>query len=185
MISLLYSTVILCLAACAGECLTGLLTSSNNISCFYKVLKFSVFYAPPPGSLPAPSRIFMSARVGSSAVLPCDWRNVSTQSPHVLWRTISDTVFERRGEELCQGEGYEDRVDVPEDHLLKGDCSLELKNVRPADEGIYESFLVVREMKRSLNSKSLLVQSVELSVESKEIKLQSESTVNHLCLHGI
>ncbi|KAL7868537.1 hypothetical protein SRHO_G00099210 [Serrasalmus rhombeus] len=132
--SLLYTTVILCIAACAG-------------------------------SLPAPSRIFMSARVGSSAVLPCDWRNVSTQSPHVEWRTISETVFERRGGELYQGEGYEGRVDVPEDHLLKGDCSLELKNVRPEDEGVYESFLLVRRTKRSLRSKRVFLQSVELSVD--------------------
>ncbi|KAL7868520.1 hypothetical protein SRHO_G00099040 [Serrasalmus rhombeus] len=117
------------------------------------------------GSLSAHTRKFISARVGSSVVLPCDWRNVSSQSPHVEWRTYAETVFERRGEELYQGEGYEDRVDVPEDHLLKGDCSLELKNVRPEDEGVYESFLLVRRTKRSLRSKRVFLQSVELSVD--------------------
>ena len=106
----------------------------------------------------------MSARVGSSAVLPCDWRSVSTQSPHVEWRTISETVFERMGVELYQGEGYEDRVDVPEDHLLKGNCSLVLKNVRPEDAGVYESFLSVKE---GVHSKWVFLQSVELSVDGK------------------
>ncbi|KAL7858734.1 hypothetical protein AOLI_G00188360 [Acnodon oligacanthus] len=105
------------------------------------------------GSLSADTQIFISARVGSSAVLPCDCRNVSTQSPHVEWRTISETVFERRGGQLYQGEGYEDRVDVPEDHLLKGDSSLELKNVRPEDEGIYESHLLVKRTKGAAASK--------------------------------
>ncbi|KAL7858732.1 hypothetical protein AOLI_G00188340 [Acnodon oligacanthus] len=166
MISLFYTIVIFCHAACAGEYLTKLHTSSNNINRFYKLLEFSVFNTPlPPGSLPAPAHIFISARVGSSAVLPCDWRNVSTQSPHVEWRTISETVFERRGEELYQGEGYEGRVDVPEDHLLKGDCSLELKNIRPEDAGVYESFLLVRRTKRSLRYKSVFLQNVELTVD--------------------
>ncbi|XP_036420001.1 versican core protein-like [Colossoma macropomum] len=132
------------------------------------------------GSVAAQSTVFMSATVGSSAVLPCDWRSKATtesasQSLHVLWVTFAVTVFERRGGELYQGEGYEDCVDVPEDHLLKGDCSLELKNVRPEDEGVYESFLVVREMKGALSSKRVLVQSVELSVEDVPEESHSES----------
>ncbi|KAL7868526.1 hypothetical protein SRHO_G00099100 [Serrasalmus rhombeus] len=119
------------------------------------------------GSLSADLQIFISARVGSSAVLPCDWRNVSTQSPHIEWRTYAETVFERRGGDLYQGKGYEDRVDVPEDHLLKGDCSLLLKNVRPDDEGIYESHLLVRQTKGAVDSKWVFLQSVELSVDGK------------------
>ncbi|KAI4874127.1 hypothetical protein NFI96_001937 [Prochilodus magdalenae] len=118
-------------------------------------------------SLSADSRIFMSARVGSSAVLPCQWRNVSSSHPHVEWRTISETVFERQGEELYQGEGYKDRVDVPEDKLLKGNCSLVLKNIRPGDAGIYESYLLVRRAKRGLRSRRVLIQSVELSVDGE------------------
>ncbi|KAL7858731.1 hypothetical protein AOLI_G00188330 [Acnodon oligacanthus] len=126
------------------------------------------------GSLYAQTRIFISARVGSSAVLPCDWRNVSTQSPHVEWRTYAETVFERRGEALYQGEGYEDRVDVPEDHLLKGDCSLELKNVIPEDAGVYESFLLVKRKKRSLRTKRVFLQTVELSVDETPEESVSE-----------
>uniref|UniRef100_A0AAR2J0B1 Immunoglobulin V-set domain-containing protein n=1 Tax=Pygocentrus nattereri TaxID=42514 RepID=A0AAR2J0B1_PYGNA len=123
----------------------------------------------------AQSRTSISVTVGSTAVLPCDWRNStqsSSQSPHVEWCTFAGTVFERRGGEVYQGEGYEDRVDVPEDHLLKGDCSLELKDVRPEDAGFYESYLLVRRTK-TLISKRVFLQSVELSVEGKEIKLQT------------
>uniref|UniRef100_A0A3B4ENG5 Immunoglobulin V-set domain-containing protein n=1 Tax=Pygocentrus nattereri TaxID=42514 RepID=A0A3B4ENG5_PYGNA len=132
------------------------------------------------GSISAQSTVFMSATVGSPVVLPCDWRNIATtesasQTPHVVWRTFAGTVFERRGGDLYQGAGYEDRVDVPEDHLLMGDCSLELKNIRPEDAGVYESFLVVRRMKRSLNSKRLLVQSVELSVDDAPEESHSEN----------
>uniref|UniRef100_A0A3B4D367 Immunoglobulin V-set domain-containing protein n=1 Tax=Pygocentrus nattereri TaxID=42514 RepID=A0A3B4D367_PYGNA len=115
----------------------------------------------------AQSRTSISVTVGSTAVLPCDWRNStqsSSQSPHVEWCTFAGTVFERRGGEVYQGEGYEDRVDVPEDHLLKGDCSLELKDVRPEDAGFYESYLLVRRTK-TLISKRVFLQSVELSVE--------------------
>ncbi|KAL7868503.1 hypothetical protein SRHO_G00098870 [Serrasalmus rhombeus] len=101
------------------------------------------------GSISAQSTVFMSATVSSSAVLPCDWRNIATtesasQTLHVEWRTFAGTVFERRGPDWYQGEGYEDRVDVPEDHLLKGDCSLELKNIKSQDAGVYDSFLLVR-----------------------------------------
>ncbi|KAL7868516.1 hypothetical protein SRHO_G00099000 [Serrasalmus rhombeus] len=132
------------------------------------------------GSLSAQSRIFISVRMGSSAVLPCHWRNITstqsaTHSPHVEWRTFAETVFERRGEELYQGEGYKDRVDVPEDNLLKGDCSLELKNVRPEDEGVYESFLLVRRTKRSLRSKRVFLQSVQLSIDDKLVEIHTES----------
>ncbi|KAI4901079.1 hypothetical protein NFI96_015060 [Prochilodus magdalenae] len=129
------------------------------------------------GSLSAQARIYMSVTEGSSAVLPCDWRNKTDSRSngerlHIEWRAISETVFERRGEESYQGQGYEHRVDVPEDNLLSGDCSLVLRDVRLTDEGIYESFLLVRRKKRSLLSKRLLLQSVELSVDGKETALE-------------
>ncbi|XP_036419177.1 versican core protein-like isoform X2 [Colossoma macropomum] len=141
---------------------------------FLNVLYFMCY----PGSLSAQSRTNMSVRVGSTAVLPCDWRNISntqssSQTPHVEWCKSAETVFARRGGELYQGEGYEDRVDVPEDHLLKGDCSLVLKNVRPADSGIYESFLLVRRTKRAPLSR-VSIQKVELSVEDASEEINSE-----------
>ncbi|KAL7868512.1 hypothetical protein SRHO_G00098960 [Serrasalmus rhombeus] len=132
------------------------------------------------GSLSAQSTIYLSVKVGSSAVLPCDWRNIystqlTSQTLHIEWRTFAETVFERRGGELYQGELYKDRVDVPEDHLLKGDCSLVLKNVRPEDEGVYESYLLVQQKKRSMHSKRVFVQSVELSVDDAPQESNSEN----------
>ncbi|KAI4900820.1 hypothetical protein NFI96_026830, partial [Prochilodus magdalenae] len=129
------------------------------------------------GSLSAQSIDKMFVKVGSTAVLSCDWSKIpSTQlassSPHVEWRTVDETVFERLGAEMFQGEGYKDRADVPEDKLLEGDCSLVLKNVTHDDEGLYQSFLTVSRTKRSLGSKRVLLQRVELSVQGKEIKLQ-------------
>ncbi|KAG9281427.1 hypothetical protein AMEX_G4265 [Astyanax mexicanus] len=107
----------------------------------------------------------MTARVGSSVVLPCEWKDTLSPSPHIEWRTFTETVFERLGEEHYEGEGYEGRVDVPEDKLKKGNCSLELKNVNAEDAGVYESHLVVNRVKRALSSKRVFVQSVELSVD--------------------
>ncbi|KAL6473482.1 hypothetical protein MHYP_G00170430 [Metynnis hypsauchen] len=120
------------------------------------------------GSLSAQSRIYISVKAGSSAVLPCDWRNKTQSSgerPHIEWRSPFETVFERRGRDQYQGEGYEHRVDVPEDKLLSGDCSLVLKDVRLTDAGPYESYLLQRRTRRSLRSKRVFIQAVELSVE--------------------
>ncbi|KAL7858736.1 hypothetical protein AOLI_G00188380 [Acnodon oligacanthus] len=120
------------------------------------------------GSQYAQSRIYVTVKAGSSAVLPCDWRNKTQSSgerPHIEWRTLTETVFERRGGDQYQGEGYERRVDVPEDKLLGGDCSLVLKDVRLTDSGPYESYLLEKRTKRSLRSKRVFIQAVELSVD--------------------
>ncbi|XP_066525063.1 programmed cell death 1 ligand 1-like [Hoplias malabaricus] len=121
------------------------------------------------GSAFAQHQISITATVGSLAVLPCDCRNVtkaqsSSQSPHVQWRNISETVFERQGEEVYQSEGYKGRVDVPKDQLMKGNCSLVLNNVRAEDEGVYQSYILVRRSKRALQSEHVLLRRVELSV---------------------
>ncbi|KAI5624292.1 hypothetical protein C0J50_16148 [Silurus asotus] len=102
----------------------------------------------------------VSAQVGSTAVLPCDWRHLSIQTPHVEWRAGRKTVFERLGEESSQGKGYKGRVDVPEEELLKGNCSLVLKNVRVTDETLYSSYMGVKNSKK-------LVQNIKLSVSEK------------------
>ncbi|XP_066524667.1 uncharacterized protein [Hoplias malabaricus] len=125
------------------------------------------------GFVSAQSQIKISATVGSLTLLPCDCRNLSkaqssSESPHVQWRTNSETVFERQGEKLYQAEGYEGRVDVPEDQLLKGNCSLVLKDVRAEDAGVYESFLVVKRSKRDLAPKHVFLHRVELSVDAPE-----------------
>uniref|UniRef100_A0A3B1K850 Ig-like domain-containing protein n=1 Tax=Astyanax mexicanus TaxID=7994 RepID=A0A3B1K850_ASTMX len=138
------------------------------------ILLLTVFSAP----LSAQSRVFMTARVGSLVVLPCEWRDTLSPSPHIEWITFSGTVFERLGEEHYEGEGYEDRVDVPEDKLKKGNCSLELKEVKAEDAGVYESYLLVNRVKRALSSKRVFIQSVELSVdESPESSQHAEANL--------
>ncbi|KAI5627658.1 hypothetical protein C0J50_8433 [Silurus asotus] len=106
----------------------------------------------------------VSAQVGSTAVLPCDWRHLSIQTPHVEWRAGDENVFERKGKESCQGEGYEGRVDVPVEELLKGNCSLVLKNVSVTDETLYSSYILMTDTK-----KPVLVQKVKLSVSEPEL----------------
>ncbi|XP_022519078.2 uncharacterized protein LOC111189681 isoform X2 [Astyanax mexicanus] len=120
-------------------------------------------------TLSAQSQTSMAVSVGSSAVLHCNCKPIassqlSEQSPYIEWRTISETVFERRGAEHFQGEGYENRVDVPEDELKKGNCSLVIKNIRPEDAGVYESYLQVKRSKRSIQTEWKFIQRVELSV---------------------
>ncbi|KAI5100975.1 hypothetical protein C0J45_9961 [Silurus meridionalis] len=113
--------------------------------------------------LPVESQI-ISAPVGSTVVLPCKWRNITVQTPHVQWSNVFETVFERKGVEIYEGEGYENRVDVPQDNLLKGNCSLVLKKVRISDEGVYESYMSVKRRKRASTTKWVLLQSIELAV---------------------
>ncbi|KAK3526050.1 hypothetical protein QTP70_012885 [Hemibagrus guttatus] len=104
----------------------------------------------------------ISARVGSTAVLPCEWSHLSIQTPHVQWVIGSEIVFQGKGEELNQSKRYEGRVDVPKDELLKGNCSLVLKNVTVTDAGIYSSSTRVND-----TQESALVQKIKLSVDGK------------------
>ncbi|XP_060743293.1 uncharacterized protein LOC132857340 [Tachysurus vachellii] len=101
----------------------------------------------------------ISAPVGSTAVLPCDWSHLSIKTPDVKWFIDTETVFERKGKDSYQGEGYEGRVDVPEDELLKGNCSLVMKNIRFSDTRIYSSSMLITD-----TQESVLVQKVKLSV---------------------
>ncbi|XP_060767686.1 butyrophilin subfamily 1 member A1-like [Neoarius graeffei] len=126
----------------------------------------------------------ISAQVGSTVVLPCEWRDPSIQTPYVEWYIDSEVVFERKGKESFPGEGYEGRVDVPEDELLKGNCSLVLRNVSVTDEAIYKSSMLVEH-----TTEQVLVQKVKLSVfekpeESKEDPPSNsgEAGINCPCL---
>ncbi|KAF7702528.1 hypothetical protein HF521_001811 [Silurus meridionalis] len=113
----------------------------------------------------------VSAQVGSTAVLPCDWRYLSIQTPHVEWRIGNETVFERLGKESSQGKGYEGRVDVPEEELLKGNCSLVLKNVSVTDETLYSSYILMTDTK-----KPVLVQNIKLSVRELSEERKDDSS---------
>ncbi|KAI5085897.1 hypothetical protein C0J45_23551, partial [Silurus meridionalis] len=104
----------------------------------------------------------VSAQVGSTAVLPCDCRNISIQTPNVAWRIGNMTVFKRVGNDTSYGEGYEGHVDVSEEELLKGNCSLVLKNVSVTDEALYSSYILTND-KKNPN----FVLRVKLSVSGK------------------
>ncbi|KAF4081712.1 hypothetical protein AMELA_G00164370 [Ameiurus melas] len=109
----------------------------------------------------------VSGHVGSTAVLPCDLESEDTGTPHIRWDIGSEIVFERLGEETYQGEGYEGRVDVPEEELLKGNCSLVLRNLKLTDTAVYRSYLIVRRTNRSVMRKIVVISRVDLSVDGK------------------
>ncbi|XP_047675910.1 uncharacterized protein LOC125145765 [Tachysurus fulvidraco] len=119
----------------------------------------------------------ISAPVGSTVVLPCDWSHLSIKTPYVQWFIDTETVFERKGKDSYQGEGYEGRVDVPEEELLKGNCSLVMKNISVNDTGIYISAMLITD-----TQESVLVQKVKLSVVDhsvNETRSSSEDSDSH------
>ncbi|XP_047675954.1 uncharacterized protein LOC125145772 [Tachysurus fulvidraco] len=91
-------------------------------------------------SLLSAADIPVSGHVGSTAVLPCELQTVDTETPYIRWTIDTETVFERRGKETYEGEGYEGRVDVPEEELRKGNCSLVLKHLKLTDTADYMSY---------------------------------------------
>ncbi|MCI4381435.1 hypothetical protein PGIGA_G00251560 [Pangasianodon gigas] len=119
--------------------------------------------------LSAEAEITVSGQVGSTAVLPCELQSVGTETPHIRWRIKSKIVFERLGEDTYQAEGYEGRVDVPEEELRKGNCSLVLHNLTLTDEDVYTSYQTVRRTKRSdaVKTKTEEISRVNLSVYGK------------------
>ncbi|KAI5086199.1 hypothetical protein C0J45_1119, partial [Silurus meridionalis] len=84
----------------------------------------------------------VETHVGSTALLPCHLRKVFTQTPHIRWRADNEVVFERSFNGTHEGPGYEGRVDIPEDELRKGNCSLVMKDIRFTDHTFYRSFIV-------------------------------------------
>ncbi|XP_041811016.1 galectin 17 isoform X1 [Chelmon rostratus] len=117
-----------------------------------------------PSSI-ARSRSVIST-VGNQAVLPCNWKSrLGEEAPptcHIQWTTPADTVFELRGEHKWQAEEFEGRVEVPEESLGSGDCSLIISDVQIGDAGRYESFMVVDGVKSTKTR--VFIQSVKLSV---------------------
>ncbi|XP_026989118.2 uncharacterized protein LOC113634387 [Tachysurus fulvidraco] len=101
----------------------------------------------------------ISARVGSTAVLPCEWTGLYITDPHVEWYIDSEIVFEQKGEESFVGAGYGGRLNVSKDELVRGKCTLVVKNVSVTDAAVYRSAMV-----QTNKQKSVLVQTVKLSV---------------------
>ncbi|XP_043114324.1 galectin 17 isoform X4 [Puntigrus tetrazona] len=122
------------------------------------------------GSSPVSAVVHTSSRVGLAAVLPCSVESLlePEHTFHIQWETVSNAVFERMGQERFQGEAYRDRADVPEEQLVRGDCSLFLRDVRFSDAGVYESYLVVGQ---SSIKNRVFIQRVQLAVtDHKDIK---------------
>ncbi|XP_038827691.1 uncharacterized protein LOC120026964 isoform X1 [Salvelinus namaycush] len=107
--------------------------------------------------------VSISCNVGSQAILPCKWKSQLDNVPvcHVQWQTPDETVFEQMGAQQWQATEFEGRVEVPEEKLWEGDCSLILSDVQFGDVGLYESFMVVD---RARNKRRVFIQSVQLSV---------------------
>ncbi|KAM3596083.1 uncharacterized protein V6R79_007876 [Siganus canaliculatus] len=117
-------------------------------------------------SLSSTGLVAISSRVGKQVVLPCSWKSrLGSEAPpvcHVEWATPLDTVFELRGEQKWEAEEFQGRVEVPEEKLGSGDCSLIITDVQIRDTGRYESFMVV-DGAWSKKTK-VFIQSVKLSV---------------------
>lgn len=71
-------------------------------------------------------------------------------------------VFEQKGALKWQADDFEGRLEVLQERLGSGDCSLIISDVQIGDAGQYESFMVVDGV-RSTKSR-VFVQSVQLSV---------------------
>lgn len=120
----------------------------------------------------------ISTKVGFTAVLPCEINNTQIQRTRVRWRTDSEIVIERWNGMLYVAEGYEDHVDIPQDALLKGNCSLVLKNVRKSDAGIYQSYILVRNEKPTVSLEWRLIGSVKFSVHGKCLTVIHETFIH-------
>ncbi|XP_029369673.1 uncharacterized protein LOC115050766 [Echeneis naucrates] len=98
-------------------------------------------------SLGSASPLLISSTVGNQAVLPCSWRKrleSMTSTCYVQWARVTGTVFERRGSDKWEADAFENRLEVPEETLRSGNCSLIIKDVQIGDTGTYESFMVVK-----------------------------------------
>ncbi|KAI5100988.1 hypothetical protein C0J45_9974 [Silurus meridionalis] len=99
------------------------------------------------GLLSGESVFNVSGEEGSTAVLNCKLEHVDAET-YIRWRTESEIVFERKGKSSYQADGYKDRVDVPEEELRKGNCSLVLRNLTLNDKKVYICSYKVRVYKR-------------------------------------
>ncbi|XP_010862033.2 coxsackievirus and adenovirus receptor homolog isoform X1 [Esox lucius] len=114
--------------------------------------------------------VSISYPVGSQAILPCNWMPQLYNVPihHIQWQTPDDTVFEQKGEQRWQAPEFKGRVEVPEEKLQEGDCSLIVHDVQLGDVGLYESFVVVES---AGTKRRVFLQSVQLSVYDHKSKV--------------
>uniref|UniRef100_A0A8D3AUB3 VHSV-induced protein n=1 Tax=Scophthalmus maximus TaxID=52904 RepID=A0A8D3AUB3_SCOMX len=140
-------------------------------SCFFYTSCLRASFLPDSSSLAATTHFLsVTSTVGERAVLPCSWSSrlrsaaaAAASHCHIQWQTTaSDTVFEKRGPQRWQAAEFEGRVEVPEEQLGHGDCSLVISDVQIGDTGRYESFMVV-DGERSGKTR-VFIQGVRLSV---------------------
>ncbi|KAI5087071.1 hypothetical protein C0J45_24391, partial [Silurus meridionalis] len=110
-----------------------------SISIFWLSVCVDPISADPP--------ITVKAHVGSTALLPCDLSKVFNKmivfnNTVVWWYSNKKLVFERSFNSTSSGKEYEGRVDVPKDELLKGNCSLVLKNTSINDDSNYTTYVM-------------------------------------------
>ncbi|XP_067116844.1 uncharacterized protein [Osmerus mordax] len=95
-------------------------------------------------SPPVPLVTNLTAVFGDTVVLPCDGAyyvdQLSEQELEAAleWSTMGEDVLSNQGEGLTAGKGYEGRVFLPPEGLVKGNFSLELRKVVLRDANIYE-----------------------------------------------
>uniref|UniRef100_A0A3P9DMV5 Uncharacterized LOC101464314 n=1 Tax=Maylandia zebra TaxID=106582 RepID=A0A3P9DMV5_9CICH len=125
----------------------------------------AVFLSADSSSLSS-AMLSISYMAGDQAILPCSWKSHLGEAAlpvcHVQWVTLSDTVFEQRGDEKWQAPEFEGRMRVPEEKLGSGNCSLIISDVQLGDTGRYDSFMVV-DGKRSARTR-VFIQGVRLLV---------------------
>lgn len=131
----------------------------------------------------AASFLSITSTVGKQVVLPCSWKSrlgqVDPPACHIQWKTPDSTVFEQWGKMKWQAVEFQGRVEVPEDRLGSGDCSLIINDVQIKDTGRYESFMVVNGV---MSEKTrVFIQSVKLSVFDHK-SLQSRAPGEDLVL---
>lgn len=97
-----------------------------------------MFFSPLTDPISAGPNVTVTARVGSTALLPC---KLTSQTPNVRWRTNYDVIFQRNSNGTSTHPRFEGRVDVPVDQLRKGDCSLVLKDVKLSDDSFYKYYM--------------------------------------------
>ncbi|KAI5627661.1 hypothetical protein C0J50_8436, partial [Silurus asotus] len=128
------------------------------------------------------SLVVTQSEVGLEAVLPCKWdshKDASSTTPYIQWQTLNHIVFERKGSARFQAEVVQNRADVPEAVLERGNCSLHLTDIRFRDAGIYECYLVVG---KNGNRRRIFIQSVQLSVHDHK-STQAVELGKELILH--
>ncbi|KAE8288958.1 hypothetical protein D5F01_LYC12836 [Larimichthys crocea] len=123
------------------------------------------------------------AEAGSQAVLPCKCSSSYSYSPSIIWTKVNSGTVWRKQKSGLQHWGSSwypkglQRARCPHSQFERGDCSLEINNVREEDGGVYsckvesghkvtENVISLRIIKVSV-SQSVAIWGTEVSVSCK------------------